>query len=582
MQTNRAPQLASLYVGDLHPDVTEAMLYELFNRIGPVASIRLCRDKITKQSLGYGYVNFHNVKDAETALDSLSYTNINGRSCRLMWSQKDAGQRKANNSNVYVANLDKNIDNKALHDTFSVFGEIRSCKVAADSLGNSYGYGFVHFDTEDAAKDAILKLNGVEISGRKIQVCICENRKGTLANSAEDFTNLYVKCFPSDWDEEIVRTEFGKFGKLAGVAVRADAQGRRSAFVNFEDHEDAKQCVQGMHMKDMRNQDEQDTPEEVGTDGHPLTRLYVQRAQPKSERDRLLKKQFAEDASLKNSLSKISLYVKGLHEDVTDDGLRALFQPFGQVLSAAAPLDGNGKCRGFGFVNFGSLEEATKAVSQMHLRVIHGRPIHVDLAERKKERQARQQRAQQRNYMGRGPVMQGMRGPTPAGGMTQPGMMFAPPMNLPSQMIHARGGGGNSAASPTIGFNPPGAMSMAGMGNISPVGYPFPSMGMRPPVPQMAMGYVGKGLGMPAMGPRSQFKGPTVTAATLASMPPPMQKQLLGEKLYAEIARMNSVHAGKITGMMLEMDNSDILSCLESPERLSSKVYEALEMLQIG
>ena len=143
--------MASLCVGELAPDTTEAMLFEKFSKAGPIISIRVCRDMVTRRSLGYAYVNFQQPVDgmitivqymppslhmcirmctfvlAKRAFDTMNFDVIKGRHCRIICRlQRDPALRK---SNIFIKNLDKAIDNKALRDTFSAFGNILACKV---------------------------------------------------------------------------------------------------------------------------------------------------------------------------------------------------------------------------------------------------------------------------------------------------------------------------------------------------------------------------------------------------------------------------------------------------------------------
>ncbi|KAL4810796.1 hypothetical protein BDV18DRAFT_128034 [Aspergillus unguis] len=656
------PHSASLYVGELDPSVTEAMLYELFSSIGQVASIRVCRDAVTRRSLGYAYVNYNDTAHGERALDELNYTLIKGKPCRIMWSQRDPALRKTGQGNVFIKNLDNAIDNKALHDTFAAFGNILSCKVAQDEFGGSKGYGFVHYETAEAANNAIKHVNGMLLNDKKVFVghhISKKDRQSKFEEMKANFTNIYIKNIDPEVEDDEFRKLFEKFGDITSATLSRDSEGksRGFGFVNYSTHESAQAAVEEMNDKEIRSQ-----------------KLYVGRAQKKHEREEELRKQY--EAARMEKASKyqgVNLYVKNLTDDVDDEKLRELFSTYGTITSAkvmrdtnpaepATPPEGEaqesnkenekapeteekpaeekegeqktekkllGKSKGFGFVCFSSPDEASKAVTEMNQRMVNGKPLYVALAQRKDVRRSqleasiqarnniRQQQAaaaagMPQTYMQPavfyGPGQQGFVPGAQRGGMFPPqaGMMMGIPGGRPGQFPAPFPGqqGGRGMAPQQIPPNfqgiPMGAMQPGAIPNG--MGYPqmggpqfgggrgrggMPGMGgpMRggygggrggaPMGGQMRPGQ-GRGQNVGAPGPAEGAGG--LSAQTLSAAPPQQQKQMLGEALYPKIQAAQPELAGKITGMLLEMDNTELLGLLEDDEALRAKVDEALSV----
>ncbi|KAM6319150.1 polyadenylate-binding protein 1-like isoform 2-T2 [Podargus strigoides] len=607
--------LASLYVGDLHPDVTEAMLYEKFSPAGPIMSIRVCRDVASRRSLGYAYINFQQPADAERALDTMNFEVIKGRPIRIMWSQRDPGLRKSGVGNVFIKNLDDSIDNKALYDTFSAFGNILSCKVVCDENG-SRGYGFVHFETHEAATRAIETMNGMLLNDRKVFVGHFKSRKEREAEfgaRAMEFTNVYIKNFGDDMDDDRLREIFSKFGKTLSVKVMTDSTGRSKGFgfVNFEKHEEAQKAVADMNGKEINGR-----------------MVYVGRAQKRLERQSELKRKFEQIKQERVSRYQgVNLYVKNLDDGIDDEKLRKEFSPYGTITSAKVMTEG-GHSKGFGFVCFSSPEEATKAVTEMNGRIVSTKPLYVALAQRKEERKA----ILTNQYMQRLATMRAL--PSPLLGSFQPPPgFFLPPLPQPqtratfyspSPVVPVRPATRWSAqpsrpppypaatpvlraaapprrlltnistmrqASTQVPRAPPQAQRVVNIGTQTvstrvpssptlPRGapqYKFSSavrnvqpMGHVPPM-------VATQVGEPAVHVQGQEP---LTASMLAAALPQEQKQMIGERLYPLIHAMHPSLAGKITGMLLEIDNCELLLLLESPESLHAKIEEAVAVLQ--
>lgn len=597
----------SLYVGDLHEAISENTLHELFRTVGPVSFIRVCRDHLTKRSLGYAYVNFQSSADAERALETLNYAVIKGKPIRIMWSQRDPSVRKSGIGNIFIKNLDKTIDNKALFDTFSAFGHILSCKVSTkqgrkgassvddDDKVNHRGYGFVHFETQEDAELAISKVNGMLLNGKQVYVGPFIKRSERLkhVNVEDKYTNVFVKNLDKSLSKEEFDKIFSEFGEIQHSDLAYDEQRKSKGFgfVNYVKHEDAVRAVNEKNDKEVMGK-----------------KIFVARHQTREERqaiysDMLLKRRF--DAK---KIQGTNLYIKNLDDSFDDAKLKEVFSPYGNITSAKVMMrdEKPTQSKGFGFVNFENPEDATKAL-EMNGKIVGSKPLYVAYAQKKEVRRLQLQaqfnnRAMPYNNVPPYPAQMGF--PQHHMGMypprfpphpSKPRFTRAPPQQLapmqfpatnqfPMSYAQAISSGGpfpHNMPQPRIGVHPSGTRRPYRGPQPQPRpgsnSYKFnqnarnrPDQQAMPLEPQQISSTPQQAVPQPEL---------QLNLQNLADFPPEQQKDILGDRLYALVCALGTPNADRITGMFLEMDVSEVLHLIEDPQALAAKVQEASSML---
>ncbi|KAL8149961.1 hypothetical protein AgCh_006828 [Apium graveolens] len=602
---------SSLYVGDLHPEVGDAQLFDAFSEFQSLGTVRVCRDSTNGLSLCYGYVNFHSAQDANQAIELKNNYVLNGKVIRVMWSARDPTARKNGIGNVFVKNLNESVDNAKLKELFQKFGNILSCKVAMSEGAKSKGFGFVQFEQEDSAHAAIEKLNGTVFEGKQLYVGKFLRKSDRTSSGAHDkYTNLYVKNLDLEINEELLKEKFSEFGKIASLVISKDENGNSKGFgfVNFDSPDDARVAMETMNGSQL---------------GSKV--LYVARAQKKSEREQILRRQFEEKRKeniLKYQASNV--YVKNIHEEVSDTELRELFGEWGTITSAKLMRDEKGISKGFGFVCFSTPEEANKALTSLHGFMFHGKPIYVAIAQRKEERQAQLQLQHAQHAAG---LAAGQSAFFPGGyppyyytapGIfpqvsPRPGFMFQPlamrpgwgangfsspsrpafqPSHHPAMSnnprqnrqnrgranghLHPQGGAHGVSYVPHLQQTPHFLVSSTDASNHQGPGHATY-------VPNGRSRELNKGTTASSVPANSDgTEGLEMLSSRLAAASPDQQKQMLGDRLFPLVNQLKPDLAGKITGMLLEMEPSELLLLLESPESLSARVENAVEVLKVS
>ncbi|KAI6138887.1 hypothetical protein BKA82DRAFT_3008509 [Pisolithus tinctorius] len=164
-------QEATVYLGNLDERCTDALVWELMLQAGPVVNVHLPKDRVSMTHQGYGFCEFSTEEDAEYACKIMNQIKLWGKPIRVNKASSDKKQLDVG-ANLFVGNLDENVDERLLYDTFSAFGLMATtAKIARDpQTGQSKGYGFVAYTDFESSDAAIEAMNGQFLMNKRITV----------------------------------------------------------------------------------------------------------------------------------------------------------------------------------------------------------------------------------------------------------------------------------------------------------------------------------------------------------------------------------------------------------------------------
>lgn len=183
----------------------------------------------------------------------------------------------------------------------------------------------------------------------------------------EGIKNLFVGNLSWNVDEDWLAREFEGFGEIVGCRIISDRDTQRSkgfGYVEFASAESAAKAKAEMHGKDVDNR-----------------ALNVDFSTPRANNPKEKSNDRAARFGDKPSTPSNTLFIGNLSFDSTNDSIHEAFSAFGEISRVSLPTDRDtGNPKGFGYVDFNTVEEAKAALESMSGADVDGRNIRVDYA----------------------------------------------------------------------------------------------------------------------------------------------------------------------------------------------------------
>ncbi|CAL9190415.1 oligouridylate-binding protein 1 [Musa acuminata AAA Group] len=261
----------SVYVGNVHLQVTEPLLQEVFQSTGLVEGCKLIR----KEKSSFGFVDYYDRRSAALAIVTLNGRQLFGQPIKVNWAYA-SGQREDTSGqyNIFVGDLSPEVTDATLFACFSVYQSCSDARVMWDQkTGRSRGFGFVSFRNQQDAQSAINDLNGKWLGSRQIRCNWAtkgansnEDKQNSDSKSVVELTNgsaddgqentnddspennpQYTTVYVGNLAHEVTQVDLHRYFHALGAGVIEDVRIQHDkgfGFVRYSDHSEAALAIQ--------------------------------------------------------------------------------------------------------------------------------------------------------------------------------------------------------------------------------------------------------------------------------------------------------------------------------------------------
>ncbi|WBW74645.1 RNA-binding protein Rsd1 [Schizosaccharomyces osmophilus] len=344
----------TVFVSQLANRLTTRELYEFFEHAGPVRDAQIVRDKVSGRSKGVAYVEFRDEDSVQHAL-SLSGKRLLGIPVIVQLTEAEKNRKareaaettRAANAEIpfhrlCIANIHFNLSDEDVQAIFEPFGEIELVRLHRDDQNRSKGFGYIQYRDPKCARNALEKMNGFDLAGRSMRVCLGNDK----------FTTETTSSMLRRFDDMMNRTEHShsRQGRVRHTPVSTSRALSPGAEPLSPSEEEGRTISRDELMKRLARTD--DTTPVPTTDVQP---------DPSRYRSVILKNMF--DPKEETSAT----WVEELEQDVREE----CENKYGRVMHITVIPTEAGEI----FVKFKTSGECEKAVLGLHQRWFGGRKI---------------------------------------------------------------------------------------------------------------------------------------------------------------------------------------------------------------